>query len=148
MHCIWTLPEGDSNYSGRWSMIKSGFSMRTKKNLHKPEWINASRQKYRETTIWQRRFWEHLIRDDEDYRIHMDYIHYNPVKHELVKQVKNWPYSTFHRYVKKGIYSENWGNKVIESLSCRILVVPVEVQRIQPYFFVNRQDVKIKHFWK
>ena len=78
----------------------------------------------------------------------MDYIHYNPVKHELVKQVKNWPYSTFHRYVKKGIYSENWGNKVIESLSCRILVVPVEVQRIQPYFFVNRQDVKIKHFWK
>ncbi len=116
MHCIWTLPEGDSNYSGRWSMIKSGFSMRTKKNLHKPEWINASRQKHRESTIWQRRFWEHLIRDDEDYRIHVDYIHYNPVKHELVKQVKNWPYSTFHRYVKKGIYSENWGNKAMPAL--------------------------------
>ena len=90
--------------------------MRTKKNLHKPEWINASRQKHRETTIWQRRFWEHLIRDDEDYRIHVDYIHYNPVKHKLVKQVKNWPYSTFHQYVKKGIYSENWGNKAMLAL--------------------------------
>ena len=86
---IWRLPEGDANYSGRWRMIKSGFSMRTKKNFHKPEWINASRQKHRETTIWQRQFWEHLIRDDEDYRIHVDYIHYNPVKHKLVKQVKN-----------------------------------------------------------
>ncbi len=111
MHCIWTLPKGDANYSGRWGQIKSGFSKRTKKKFHKPEWVNASKQKHRETTIWQRRFWEHLIRDDEDYRIHMDYIHYNPVKHELVKQVKDWPYSTFHRYVKKGIYPGDWGNK-------------------------------------
>ncbi|MCP4346921.1 MAG: transposase [Desulfobacterales bacterium] len=116
MHCIWTLPEQDTDFSKRWSLIKSNFSKRAKAMLHNPEWMNVSKLKHRESTIWQRRFWEHLIRDDEDYRIHMDYIHYNPVRHGLVNRVRDWPYSTFHRYVRKGIYSENWGGGMIPGL--------------------------------
>ncbi len=109
MHCIWKLPESDNNFSMCWSLIKSGFSKMAKALYHKPEWMTDSKQKHRESTIWQRRFWEHQIYDEDDYRAHMDYIHYNPEKHGLVKRVKDWPYSTFHRYINKGIYSENWG---------------------------------------
>ena len=71
--------------------------------------MNASKRKRNESTLWQRRFWEHQIRDDRDYEIHMDYLHYNPVKHGLVRNVGDWPHSTFHRYVREGVYSENWG---------------------------------------
>ncbi len=117
MHCIWTLPEGDSDYSTRWSLIKSNFSKQTKTMLHNPEWITASKEKHRESTVWQRRFWEHMIRNDKDYQTHIDYIHYNPVKHGYVTQVKDWPFSTFHRYVAKGIYSDNWGCTIIPALN-------------------------------
>ena len=116
MHCIWTLPQGDTDFSQRWSLIKSRFSKQTKSTLHKPEWMNASKQKHRESTVWQRRFWEHLIRDEEDYRTHMDYIHYNPVKHGLVNRVNDWPYSTFHRYVAAGLYPANWGDGGVADL--------------------------------
>ena len=58
---------------------------------------------------WQRRFWEHQIRDEKDFKAHVDYIHYNPVKHKLVNSPKDWPYSTFQRYLKTGIYKEDWG---------------------------------------
>ena len=109
IHTIWTLPEGDANYKMRWSLIKSRFTKQIKNNLHKEEWLTHSRVKHRESTIWQRRYWEHLIRDEKDYQIHMDYIHFNPVKHGLVQQVKDWPYSTFHDYVKKGTYPLDWG---------------------------------------
>ena len=109
MHCIWTMPPDESDYSKRWGMIKSSFSKQLKNKLQRNEWITKSKQKHRETTIWQRRFWEHTIRDDEDYRTHMDYLHYNPVKHRLVKNVKDWPYSSFHKYVKNGFYSNDWG---------------------------------------
>jgi putative transposase len=71
--------------------------------------MNDSKGRRNECTLWQRRFWEHVIRDETDYMRHMDYLHYNPVKHGLVKSVKDWPFSTFHRYVKDGIYPENWG---------------------------------------
>ena len=71
--------------------------------------MTPSKKKHREGTVWHRRFWEHAIRDEDDFRFHVDYIHYNPVKHKLVKRVKDWPYSTFHRYVRMGIYSEDWG---------------------------------------
>ncbi len=71
--------------------------------------MNDSKRKHRETTIWQRRFWEHQIRSDEEYQTYMDYTHFNPVKHGLVQQVVDWPYSTFHRSVKQGLYPENWG---------------------------------------
>ncbi len=109
IHCIWTLPNDDADYSKRWGLIKSDFSKQTKTLFNHPEWLNKSRIKHRESAIWQRRFWEHQIRDQKDFNQHMDYIYYNPVKHGYVPQVIDWPYSTFHRDVKKGLYPSNWG---------------------------------------
>ncbi len=109
IHCIWSLPEDDSDFSKRWGMIKAGFSKRAKGFLHKDEWMTEAKRKYRESTIWQKRFWEHMIRDEVDFNKHMNYIHFNPVKHELVRSVKDWPHSTFHRCVKDGLYSPDWG---------------------------------------
>ncbi len=126
MHCIWTLPEGDNAYGKRWSIIKRlvsktvagatgsplpadpeqyskvGCAMRT-------VLLTRSQQKRRESGFWQRRFWEHLIRDTNDLRRHLDYIHFNPVKHGLVSRVDDWPYSSFHQYVKEGMYPMDWG---------------------------------------
>ncbi len=112
LHAIWTLPDGDNDYSKRWGLIKAKFSKEGKAFLHGSQVPNPSRIKRRETTLWQRRFWEHGIRDDEDFQRHLDYIHYNPVKHGLVTRVGDWPYSTFHRYVREGSYPENWGEGV------------------------------------
>ena len=112
LHCIWTLPEGDNDFSTRWNIIKAWFSRQAKTLYHQAEWLNTSKTKHRESTLWQRRFWEHLIRDEEDFIRHVDYIHFNPVKHALVTTVKEWPYSTFHRYVAEGIYPQNWGSEV------------------------------------
>ncbi len=114
LHCIWTLPKDSSDFSLRWGLIKSGFSKRTKALFHVKEWMNHSKLNHRESTLWQRRFWEHLIRSDEEYKAYMDYIHYNPVKHGYVKRALDWPYSTFHRYVKSGIYPEHWGGTIGE----------------------------------
>jgi len=116
LHCIWTLPEGDRDYSKRWGLIKAGFSKQTRNALHHNARLTASKQKHRETSVWQRRFWEHSISDEEDFRRHMDYVHYNPVKHGLVNHVKDWPYSTFRRYVAKSVYPEDWGNDVALNL--------------------------------
>ncbi len=108
LHCIWTLPEGDCDFSTRWGLIKAYFS----RQIPKGEKLSQSRIKRGERGIWQRRFWEHLIRDDMDYRQHVDYIHWNPVKHGWVQCVKDWPYSSFHRYVSLDVYPENWGSDV------------------------------------
>lgn len=89
-------------------MIKARFSAA----LPRSENRSVSRQKRGERGIWQRRYWEHLIRDDDDYRIHMDYIHINPVKHGLVKNVQDWPYSTFHKFVSLGVYPHDWAGTV------------------------------------
>lgn len=105
LHCVWTLPEGDSDFSGRWKDIKTIFS----KRLPGGEARSASRVGKGERGIWQRRFWEHTIRDERDYAAHVDYVHFNPVKHGLVTDVAAWPYSTFHRDVARGIYPEAWG---------------------------------------
>ena len=104
LHAVWALPEGDADYPIRWTLIKAGFS----RCLPKDERRNRSRIAKGERGIWQRRYWEHLIRDERDYARHVDYIHYNPVKHGLVKCVKDWPHSTFHRYLKNGVYAETW----------------------------------------
>ena len=74
------------------------------------EVISASRKRKRERGVWQRRYWEHCIRDERDYLNHLDYIHYNPVKHGYVQSAKDWPYSSFHRWVERGMYPENWSN--------------------------------------
>lgn len=108
LHTIWTLPDGDNDYSSRWRDIKKYFS----RSLPKTEYRSPARQNKNERGIWQQRFWEHTIRNDNDYARHMDYIHFNPVKHGLVEQVKDWPYSSFHRAVADGIYSADWAGNV------------------------------------
>ncbi len=109
LHCIWKLPRGDHGYSQRWSRIKAGFTTRYLENGGSDCDVSISRAVRGERGIWQRRFFEHLIRDDDDLKRCADYIHINPVKHGLVKRVRDWPWSSFHRYVKLGEYPLDWG---------------------------------------
>jgi len=109
LHCLWTLPPGDNDYSKRWMLIKSGFT-RTCHDPFKSEY-QASRADKREQYVWQRRFWEHQIRNDMDFMRHVEYIHYNPVKHGLATAPIEWRYSSFQRYVKEGKYRADWGAK-------------------------------------
>lgn len=108
LHCIWTLPEGDADYSVRWKEIKRLFTKGYLAEIGPGGERNASREKRLEAAIWQRRFWEHVICDQEDLEEHLDYIHYNPIKHGYVKYAADWPYSSFNRYVKEGIYEIDW----------------------------------------
>jgi putative transposase len=107
IHAVWALPVGDADFSTRWNLIKAGFSRgldampRTASKAHK-----------REKGIWQRRYWEHAIRDDADMERHVDYIHYNPVKHGHVTRVIDWPHSRFHRYVERGLLAADWGGDI------------------------------------
>jgi putative transposase len=105
LHCVWSLPDGDTDYSTRWGLIKASFS----RAIEPGERRSASRLKRGERGIWQRRFWEHCIRDDADYASHVDYIHWNPVKHGYVSRVADWPHSSFHRHVMTGVYPRDWG---------------------------------------
>jgi putative transposase len=107
LHCIWTLPPGDSDYKTRWALIKAGFS----RQIPSGEWRSESRAKRGERGIWQRRYWEHLIRDDLDCRRHVDYIHWNPVKHGWVTRVMDWPHSSFHDGVKRGLFPPDWAGE-------------------------------------
>ena len=107
MHCIWTLPPNDADYPARWRMIKARFSRRTAD--HAP--VSASRASKGELAIWQRRYWEHTMRDDRDFAAHVDYVHFNPVKHSYVARVADWPYSTFHHHVARGTYPADWGTE-------------------------------------
>ncbi len=110
LHCMWTLPEGDGDFCLRWSAIKGLFTKEYLKSGAQDGIRNDSRKKRGEAAIWQRRFWEHTIRDEDDFVHHFDYIHYNPVKHGLVRQVKEWPWSSYFKYVHKGFYNVGWGN--------------------------------------
>lgn len=96
LHCIWTLPDGDRDFSTRWRLIKSHF---TRYYQHGDP----------DRSPWQKKFWEHAIRDEKDMENHIDYIHYNPVKHGLVESPVRWTLSSIHRYVKDGLYSQEWG---------------------------------------
>ena len=113
MHAVWTLPVGDSDYSGRWRAIKTAFA----RLMPRSELVSALRSARRERGIWQRRFWEHTIRDDEDYAAHVDYVHINPVKHGLVNRVRDWPYSSFHQCVARGLYAEDWAGAGVANLA-------------------------------
>jgi putative transposase len=104
LHCVWTLPPDDADYATRWKEIKALFS----RSLPKTETVSKARAQQGERGIWQHRYWEHAIRNERDHVSHIDYCYINPFKHGLVEKVRDWPYSTFHRDVKKGIYSENW----------------------------------------
>ena len=107
LHAIWSLPLDDSDFATRWNLIKSGFSRGLPAALRSPSKIAK-----REKGIWQRRYWEHIIRDDADLVRHVDYIHFNPVKHGLVPRVCDWPHSSFHRYVKRGDFPKDWGGDI------------------------------------
>ncbi|MBN2107131.1 MAG: transposase [Deltaproteobacteria bacterium] len=112
LHCLWRLPEEDTDYSGRWNRIKRYFSKGC--SVVCPT-VSASRLAKREYAVWQRRFWEHRIRDDRDWRTHMDYIHYNPVKHGYAGSPAEWPYGSFKQCIERGLYEPNWGaNGMVE----------------------------------
>jgi len=104
LHAIWSLPEDDADFSSRWNLIKGGFS----RGLEGQE-RSESKLLKREKGIWQRRYWEYAIRDDADLERHVDYIHFNPVKHGLVPRVHDWALSSFHRYVEQGDLPVDWG---------------------------------------
>ncbi|NJN20718.1 MAG: transposase [Leptolyngbya sp. RL_3_1] len=107
LHCLWTLPAGDANFSTRWRLIKSHFTRHCPGQYKRAR--SLSRRHKQEQAVWQRRFWEHQIRDEADFVRHADYIHYNPVSHGLVNAPAEWPYSSFHCFVKQGFYSHDWG---------------------------------------
>lgn len=108
LHAVWTLPIDDADFSMRWALIKAGFSRR----IPDQENVSASRASKGERGLWQRRFWEHMIRDENDFARHIDYIHFNPVKHRLVERAADWPHSSIHLYIRNGIISADWAADV------------------------------------
>jgi putative transposase len=113
MHCVWTLPAGEDDYATRWKIIKIEFA----KQIPKMESLSPVRRKKGERALWQRRYWEHTIRDERDYAAHVDYVYINPLKHGLVARVVDWPYSSFHRDVRRGLYPADWAGVVAEMLT-------------------------------
>ena len=111
LHTVWTLPESDADYSTRWGLIKAAFS----RSIAAGECPHRSRTARGERGIWQRRFWEHTIRDDADLCRHIDYIHYNPVKHGYVTRPVEWPFSSIHRHIRAGDLPADWGGDDVTS---------------------------------
>ncbi len=105
LHALWTLPRSDADYATRWKKIKTAFS----KRVPRYEQRSPSQAAKGERGIWQRRYWEHTIRDDDDFRAHCDYIHFNPVKHGYARAASEWPHSTFRQFVERGVYLMDWG---------------------------------------
>jgi putative transposase len=118
LHCLWTLPAADANYSTRWRLIKEAFTRTYIKHcgIPEPEGIDRNRG---EQAVWQRRFWEHTISDESDFAKHLDYIHLNPVQHGLVRSPGDWPYSTYQSCVDQGIYEAGWGADTLPELPDR-----------------------------
>lgn len=104
IHCVIERPPDDADFTARWRLIKMEFSKALPKNERRSQ-VRVARG---ERGIWQRRYWEQLIRDDADFGAHMDYVHINPLKHGLGRRVGDWPHSTFHRLVEQGIYPADW----------------------------------------
>ena len=107
LHTIWRLPDGDVDFSTRWMHLKRCFSAA----LPEQE-VGDSKRNRREKGVWQRRFWEHAIRDEEDWKRHMDYVHFNPVKHGYCEGASDWPHSSFRRCVEDGLYASDWGREM------------------------------------
>ena len=110
LHAIWALPDDDIDYPTRWRLIKEAFT-RTYIATHSPPPRDAGRQHRGEQAVWQGRYWEHLIRDDEDFSAHVEYIHLNPVKHGFASAPSDWPHSTFGDWVAQGLYDVAWGSQ-------------------------------------
>ena len=108
LHVLWTMPDGDADYATRIRLVKTEFT----KSLPLNDWPAApskSRAHKGEREVWQRRYWEHTIRNERDFQVRLDYIHYNPVKHALVDRAADWPHSTFQAWAAKGVYEQWWG---------------------------------------
>jgi putative transposase len=121
LHCLWSLPDDDADYSGRWNAIKGVFSKACLRAGGTDGRRSASRQRKGEAAIWHRRFWEHAIRDHDDFERLFHYIHYNPVKHGYVDDPAKWPWSSFHRYLRMGWYEQGWGRQepnVLKGIVC------------------------------
>jgi putative transposase len=115
LHAVWTLPEGDTKFSTRWRLIKEAFT-RAYLKTHEAPVRNESRRSKGEQSIWQRRFWEHVVRDDADFAAHLDYIHLNPVHHGLAAAPRDWPHSSFQEWVKRGAYDLTWGSDALPAV--------------------------------
>ena len=115
LHVLWQLPEGDADYATRVRLAKTAFTkaLDSRKPYHA---IDSSRAARNERSVWQRRYWEHVIRDEKDFQAHLDYIHLNPVRHGLVASARDWPYSTFSDWVKRGAYTADWGSSEMPPL--------------------------------
>jgi putative transposase len=109
LHCVWTLPTSDSDFSGRWNEIKGRFTKSWLESGGADQPVTSAQAARRRRGIWQRRFWEHTVRDETDLERCCDYIHYNPVKHGYVARLADWPWSSFHRFVRAGHYPPDWG---------------------------------------
>lgn len=110
LHALWTLPPGDDEYSTRWAWLKKEFTKRYLESGGIEQPTSHSRKKNRRRGVWQRRFWEHTIEDEDDFEAHFDYIHFNPVKHGYVSRPIDWKYSSIHRWVRRGVYENTWGS--------------------------------------
>jgi putative transposase len=106
LHAVWTLPAGDADFANRWMLIKAGFS----RQIVPTERRSPSRAAKGERGIWQRRYWEHLIRDEGDFARHVDYIHFNPVKHGLATRAAEWKHSSIHRHIRLGLLCAEWAS--------------------------------------
>jgi len=109
LHAIWTLPSGDADFSGRWKRIKAHFTHRLT-----AAGVPVKRHRNGEAALWQRRFWEHTIRNESDLERHVDYIHFNPVRHGLVSRASDWPYSSFHAFVRRALLPADWAGNAEE----------------------------------
>ena len=107
LHAIWVLPDDDYDFSVRWRLIKTAFSRSRPESSARD--VSDSRLMKKEKGIWQRRFWEHMIRDEDDLNLHRDYIHYNPMKHGLAASPGLWKHSSFQKFVEEGLYPRDWG---------------------------------------
>jgi len=120
LHCLWALPPGDADYSGRWKWIKAEFTRQWLTIGGAERALPRSRASERRRGVWQRRFWEHTIRDEDDLARHADYIHYNPVRHGLVSSPRQWPWSSFYRWASLGHYAPDWGSTAPASASVHV----------------------------
>lgn len=116
LHCIWTLPPGDADFATRWRLVKTWFTKHCDSDTSSgyATLTRPTRTSKCEQAVWQHRYWEHMVRDDADYPRHVEYIHFNPVKHGYVKAPMDWPYSSFRLYVKAGIYPPDWGGDALD----------------------------------
>jgi putative transposase len=116
LHCLWSLPPDDHDYSRRWAWIKKEFTKAYLAAGGREHAVSSARRRRGDRGVWQPRFWDHQIRDELDFERHFDYIHYNPVKHGLVARPRDWPFSSFHRWVAAGVYPVDWASGLAEPL--------------------------------